>query len=284
MNGKIFDWVKITSGVPEGALLAPLLISLFINDLPEVVSSSECIMYADDVKLYRRITSLSDCTSLQNDLNNLCKWSSDWRLKLNPQKCQTFTITLKKAPICQIYYINTSPLRHVAEVRDLGIILDAKLTFSAHVSSVVTKANRSLGLLIRSFQTSFRQQKFDRKALLTAYCTNIRSILEYGSVIWSGAAKSHSNRLERVQHKFLMWLACRTRGTDRFVSLEYPRLLTAFNISTLEARRVQFDLIFLRNIFAGRISSSFLVGCFGLHVPQRATRQVTLFHVPFARV
>ena len=206
------------------------------------------------------------------------------QLKLNPQKCHSFTITLKQAPIRHTYFINTTLLRHVAEVRDLGIILDSKLTFSAHVSSVVTKANRSLGLLIRSFQTGFPKQKFDKKALLTAYCANIRSILEFGSVIWSGAAKTHLNRLERVQHKFLMWLACRTRGTDRSVNLEYPRLLMAFNITTLEARREQLDLMFLRNVFIGKVDSTFLVGCFGMHVPRRPTRQAVLFHVPFARV
>ena len=205
-------------------------------------------------------------------------------MKLNPQKCLSFTITLKQAPIHHTYSINTIPLRHVAEVRDLGIVLDTKLTFSAHVSSVVAKANRSLGLLIRSFQTSLPKQKFDRKALLTAYYANIRSILEYGSIIWSGAAKTHSKRLERVQHKFLMWLACRTRGADRFASLEYSRLLASFSVPTLEARRVQFDMMFLRNIFTGKIDSPFLLECFGIHVPQRTTRQTVLFHVPFARI
>ena len=52
VNGKTSGWVKVKSGVPEGALLAPLLFSLFINDLPAVVASSNCIMYADDVKIY----------------------------------------------------------------------------------------------------------------------------------------------------------------------------------------------------------------------------------------
>ena len=284
VNGKTSDWVNVKSGVPEGALLAPLLFSLFINDLPEAISSSECIMYADDVKLYRQIRSISDCDLLQSDLNSLFKWSSDWHLKLNAQKCLTFTITLKKSPVSRTYFINTSPLRRVAEVRDLGILLDSKLTFSAHVSSVVTKANRSLGLLIRSFQTGLPNQKFDRKALLTTYFANIRSILEYGSVVWSGAAKTHLSRLERVQHKFLIWLNRRARGADGSTSLDYRQLLNVFNVPTLEARRVQFDLLFLRNILSCKIDSSFLLTCFGLHVPSRTTRKSVLFHVPFGRV
>ena len=284
VNGKTSEWVKVKSGVPEGALLAPLLFYLFINDLPTVVESSKCIMYADDVKIYRQISSPSDCKLLQTDLTSLCKWSVDWHLILNPQKCHAFTITLKKAPIFHTYCINRSPLQRVTEVRDLGVLLDSKLTFSAHINIVVTKANRSLGLLIRSFKTGLPGQKFDRRALLVAYFANVRSILEYGSIVWSGAAKTHLQRLERVQHKFLMWLSARARGADRLTSLEYRDLLHYFHVPSLEARRKQLDLVFLRNIFTSKVDSSFLTGCFFLHVPGRTVRNVSLFYVPFARV
>ena len=284
VNGKTSEWTKVKSGVPEGALLAPLLFSLFINDLPTVVASSNCVMYADDVKIYRQISSPVDCKLLQDDLTNLCKWSADWRLALNPQKCSSFTITLKRAPVLHTYQINNSSLQRVTEVRDLGIILDSKLTFSAHINSTVSKANRALGILRRSFQSGLPREKFDRKALLTAYYANVRSILEYGTVVWSGAAKTHLNRLERVQHKFLTWLATRARGTDGLTGLEYRDLLGFFHVQSLEARRTQFDLLFLKGIYSGRIDSSYLLGCFPLHVSRRLTRNFSLFSVPFARL
>ena len=115
VNGKTSGWVKVKSGVPVGALLAPLLFSLFINCLPAAVASSNCIMYADDVKIYRQITSPADCDLLQGDLTNLCRWSADWRLCLKPQKCLSFTITLKQAPILHTYHINSSSLQRVTE-------------------------------------------------------------------------------------------------------------------------------------------------------------------------
>ena len=284
VNGKTSEWVKVKSGVPEGALLAPLLFSMFINDLPTVVVSSKCIMYADDVKIYRQISSTADCEPLQADLSNLCKWSADWQLTLNPQKCVAFTITLKQTPVLHTYCINSSPLQRVTEVRDLGVILDSKLTFSAHIDSMVTKGNRALGLLIRSFKTGLPRQKFDRKALLVAYYANVRSILEYGSVVWSGAAKTHLKRLERVQHKFLVWLAARARDTDRLAGLEYRNLLNSFHVPSLEARRVQADLVYLRKIVSGKTDYSFLLSCFSLHIPRRPTRNNSMFNVPFARV
>ena len=197
---------------------------------------------------------------------------------------QTCSVHTKKAPILHTYCINSSPLQRVTEVRDLGVILDPKLTFSAHINNVVSKANRSLGLLIRSFKTGLPRQKFDRRALLVAYFANVRSILEYGSIIWSGAAKTHLKRLERVQHKFLMWLSARARGTDRLTSLEYRELLDHFRVPSLEARRKQLDLVYLRSIVTSKVDSSFLLGCFSLHVPGRTMRNVSLFDVPFARV
>ena len=283
VNGRTSEWVNVKSGVPEGALLAPLLFSLFINDLPMVVASSKCVMYADDVKIYRQISSDSDCGFLQKDLDNIGKWSSDWRLILNPQKCASFTITLKRLPVLHSYHINNTPLQRVAEVRELGIILDSKLTFSAHINATVASANRALGILIRSFQTSLTKYKFDRRALLVAYYANIRSILEYGSIIWSGAAKTHLNRLERVQHKFLIWLAARARGTDGVSNLDYHSLLVYFSVTSLESRRNQFDLVFLKSLFSGTTDSSFLLSCFSLSA-RRLTRKPSLFYVPFARV
>ena len=144
-------------------------------------------------------------------------------LSLNAQKCLSFTITLKRAPVLHSYLVNSFPLQRVAEVRGLGIVLDpkkTKLTFSTHITSSITKANKTLGQLFRSFQTGLPRQKLDRKALLAAYYAKVRSILECGSVVWSGAAKTHLKRLERVQHTFLMWVASRASGTDRSTCLE----------------------------------------------------------------
>ena len=179
-----------------------LTIYLFVNDLTSVVKSSS-VMYADDVKIDQQISSPFDCDLLQIDISDVCKRSADWRLTPNTQKSLSFTTTLKLQP-CITTTSTTFLCSSVAEIRDLGVLSHRKLTFSAHVSSVATKTNRALGLLIRSFKTGLSKQKFDLKALLTAYFANVKSIIEYGGVVWSGAIKTHLKRLERVQHKFLI--------------------------------------------------------------------------------
>ena len=283
VNGKSSEWRDVTSGVPEGALLAPLLFALYINDLPMVVNTSQCIMFADDVKLYHRVRTTSDCEQLQSDLDSLSRWSADWKLRLNASKCFAFTLSLKTSPVVHPYSIGGSVLERVSEVRDLGVILDTKLTFSAHINHTVAKANRALGVLIRSFQTGLPRQKFCMKTLQVTYFANVRSILEYGCVIWGGAARTHVERLKRVQHKFLIWLASRSNNVVAH-SLSYEQLLQTFEMPTLKARRLQYDLVFLRNVYLGQVDSPYLLSCFPLHIPGRATRRLSLFHTPYARV
>ena len=96
LNGKTSSWVSVRSGVPEGSICGPILFVLFCNDIPSHLLSSTCLMYADDMKLCKRIRSPDDAVALQTDLENLCIWSDTWKLKLNPAKCKVITFTLRK--------------------------------------------------------------------------------------------------------------------------------------------------------------------------------------------
>ena len=151
-------------------------------------------------------------------------------------------------------------------------------------SKVVSKANRMLGLLIRSMQLPRfrRESRLDHRALICAYYAHARSLLEYGSVIWAGAAVTHLKRLERVQHKFLIWVAPRS---DRPCNdLVYQALLAHFNVCSMKARLTQHDIMFLYNVHQDRIECPELVSTFRLSVPPRPTRNSSLWAIPFARV
>ena len=77
VNGCISDDTRVTSGVPQGTVLAPLLFLVYINDLPKNIVSS-VKLYADDVLIYRTINSEQDHMILQQDLNMLQKWADTW--------------------------------------------------------------------------------------------------------------------------------------------------------------------------------------------------------------
>ena len=138
---------------------------------------------------------------------------------------------------------------------------------------------------MRSFQTgkdgrSLTQQRV--KPVMSTYFANVRSVLEFCSVVWGGAADVHMRRIERVQHKFLMWLCVRCRVVGP--SLQYEELAEFFGVSTLAARREQMDIMFIRNVHRHTIDSQFLVSQFPLAVPTRQLRNRAVFHIKYARV
>ena len=189
------DWTPVLSGVPQGSILGPILFTCYVADLPNHIKTA-CLSYAGDVKMFNRISSSKDAHSLHADLDHLSLWSKTWHLKLNPAKCNVITFTLRTSLHLASYALDGHQLGR----RDLDVILDAKLTFADHVDATVAKANRTLRLLIRSMQVSAgaHRTRFDHVAVLAAYKTHVRSVMEYGSVIRSGAVVTHMRRLKRL--------------------------------------------------------------------------------------
>ncbi|KAF0758122.1 putative RNA-directed DNA polymerase [Aphis craccivora] len=80
-----------SSGVPQGAVLSPLLFTLFVNSTPSVLQHTKLLIFADDMKIFLRIKSISDCHLLQNDLQRLVSWGESLGLDLNIPKCSVIT-------------------------------------------------------------------------------------------------------------------------------------------------------------------------------------------------
>ena len=95
IDGEFSDVAPVTSDVPQGSVLGPILFLCFINDMPESVSS-QCRLFADDSIIYREISIVNDCTSLQHDLDALEKWEGTWGMSFNPSKCNVIHVSRKK--------------------------------------------------------------------------------------------------------------------------------------------------------------------------------------------
>ena len=91
INGECSKWYPVTSGIPQGSVLGPLLFVLYINDFPNCVSSS-AYLFADDTKIYKVISESNDNISFQDDINSLQTWSDKWQLKFHPVKCKIMGI------------------------------------------------------------------------------------------------------------------------------------------------------------------------------------------------
>ncbi|MCG8078128.1 MAG: reverse transcriptase family protein, partial [Candidatus Thiodiazotropha taylori] len=102
VEGRSSDTAPVTSGVPQGSVIGPLLFLLYINDLP-LQATSTTRLFADDSLLYRKIRSTQDAQALQDDLDRLQKWEEDWLMSFNPSKCEVVRITRKRNPFKTTY-------------------------------------------------------------------------------------------------------------------------------------------------------------------------------------
>ena len=146
INGCASDRSPVSSGVPQGSILGPLLFILYINDLPSAVSSIMKI-FADDVAMNCSVDSPSDRIAFQHDLDLITDWCSKWQMRLNPSKCELLCISNKHTPTKPLYYINNHLLHWARSVKYLGVIVDTKLSWNSNVSHVSKKATRVLNLL-----------------------------------------------------------------------------------------------------------------------------------------
>ena len=120
IEGEESGSVPVSSGVPQGSVLGPILFLVFINDLPENLSS-QVRLFADDTAVYLTIGGLDDGTVLQNDLDKLSLWESQWDMEFNPSKCQVVRVTTARKAINTVYTLHGQILEVVTSAKYLGL-------------------------------------------------------------------------------------------------------------------------------------------------------------------
>lgn len=240
--------VTVTSGVPQGSHLGPLLFLIFIDDLiPRL--RCPCLLYADDLKIFCDVKDENDCLTLQRDLDVLSIWCHNNQMHLNPKKCQIISFTKRKThKIFFDYRLCGLSLQRTSTVRDLGILFDEQLSFKEHYENITMKGLQTLGFIARS-TVHFKNPT----SFIYLFNSLVRSGLEYGCVIWSPNYVIHSDRIERVQKKCLRIAGYRLRLGRKLSS--YSERLRHFGLTTLENRRKQQDLLHLHKIIHSEFDS-----------------------------
>jgi len=232
--------VPVLSGVPQGSVLGPLLFLLSVWDLPSVVRPPvHVLMYADDLCLWAE-TGSGGRLALQEALNGVSAWSDSNGFSFSAEKC--VALSLSSAPVPPpSYFLGTdaAPLavRVVSEERDLGVLVDERLTFRPHVHAAVARARRSLGVLVRCFR------HLDRRAFLVLYKALVRPHLEFCSPVWNSVGSGLSSILEGVQRRA-------TRAVPGLATRSYPERLRALGLPTLRYRRARSDMLLVYRVLS----------------------------------
>jgi hypothetical protein len=156
INGELYNWANVTSVVPQGSVLGPLLFSMFVCDIPKLLTCFTS-MFADDTKVFEIIHELTSGQSeLQADLNSLQDWANTMQMLFHPLKCKVMHLGSRNPN--RDYVMTTSSghqhiLDAVTEEKDLGITIDRYLKFSKHVTNQVNGANQIHGVIKHTFST-----------------------------------------------------------------------------------------------------------------------------------
>ena len=235
----------VTSGVPQGSVLGPILFLIYVN---HVVSNLSCNfkIFADDVKLYLCYSSSNVSSGeqvLQSDIDTLVNTSRSWGLIMNVSKCVCIRFCSRSHAVpyegFSPYTVGDEHIKFVSSHSDLGVKVDRSLKFHEHIRQTANKCN---GLTTNLLSSTLSR---DAVFLMNIYTSHVRPLMEYCSCLWSVGYLGDMRLLERVQRRW-------TRAVAGLEDLSYSERLNRLNLFSFQGRLLRNDLKMVWKIFNGK--------------------------------
>ena len=193
-------WLDVSTGVPQGSVLGPLLFNIFINDFFDFIEESEVCNFADDNTLYSAGKSLDEVIcKLEKDMKKTMIWFENNSLAANPKKFQLMFLGTNKI-VKKCLNINGNICISKSTVLLLGVNIDWKLNFNTHVNYICSKASAKVKALHRL------RLKLDSKQKMILYNSFLMSMFNYCPVVWMFCGKTANERINNIQKRALQAL------------------------------------------------------------------------------
>nr|VZH99095.1 unnamed protein product [Spirometra erinaceieuropaei] len=221
--------VAVKSGVPQGSVFGPTLFLVYVNDCANELNC-DVAMFADDIKIWSTIRSEVDEARLQTNLDHLEKWSNDWLLPFNVNKCNFLRVGRTSSPNHTVFRLTDKPLQEVDAQKDLGVWITTSLKPSLQCSKVAKSAMSILYLVKRAFSS------FDEDCFAKVFQAFVRPHLGFAIQAWRRWTVKDFGILEKVQRRA-------TKLVSGQWSLHYETRLANIALFPLSYRQLRGDLI-----------------------------------------
>ena len=236
VNGVFSSWSEVSSGVPQGSILGPLLFTIYINDLEDNVVN-RLLKFADDSKIWGRVDTLEDRCSLQNDLNVLSDWATINQMPFNVNKCKVMHVGRKNEKVD--YSLMSTKIPKTEEEKDLGVHFSENFKPNLNCDKASKAANKIVGLIKRNISNR------GAEGMLILYKSLVRPLLDYCIQVWKPYFEKDLKIMERVQKRF-------TKVIDGCKDKNYIDRLTKLGMTTLEERYIRADMVQVYKILTDR--------------------------------
>ena len=265
------DVNNITCGVPQGSILGPLLFIIYINDLPNINTNSNFILYADDTTITEHHADLSILESNLNlTLASLYDWLISNRLTINIIKTNfmLFRVKNKTYSFSPKLYINSVAINEVFETKFLGLVIDNKLSWKPHLNMLTTKLSKNMSALYKL------RGIVNHNTMRNMYYSFIYPLLIYGIAIWGHNYNSNLHKLNILQKRAVRLVNNQSYRAHTSVLFKHSGILRLNDVCTLETlkfvykHKLKLLPVLYDNYFTYIYST---------------TRQCSLMKIPFAR-
>ena len=239
VEGAMSATSDVSSGVPQGSVLGPVLFLVHIADISGVLRHSVASSFADDTRVCKTIKSTLDCELLQEDLEAVYRWAVANNMKFNGEKFELLRYTASGEVVeCEYRDPQGAPIQRKSELRDLGVVMGDTAGFNTQRSEVATRGRQRMGWILRTFAT---REAFP---MLTLYKALVLPLLEYCCQLWCPTAIGQIRQLEAVQRTF-------TSRVAGLAGYNYWERLQQLGLYSLERRRERYMIIYVWKIVCG---------------------------------
>ena len=240
VEGRTSSPYLVTSGVPEGTVLGPLLFLIYLSDLGENISAMKKV-YVDDTKVKKPIKEEADVQVLQDDLEKLYDWAKENGMKFNGNKFQVMRYGPNESLKEDTMYF-TEEMNEVIEqfetLRDLGVIVSDDATFDAHIDHVVKKVRQKTGWVLRTFY------KRNPMFMKTMWKTIVLPHIDYCSQLWCPIKPGNILKIEKLQRDFF-------NRIPALRDLNYWEQLKQMKMLSIQRRLERYRILYMWRVLEG---------------------------------